>query len=260
MTQTQAEKKKRRKRTTSGKQKNRAQKRKPAERELSGKKKRPVVGKKSVNRKNGNSEKGTTSGKQRKKVSKKKKSARVSRKRRVQRVLIEVAGAVGVTGILIWLASLFLFSLVKVDGYGMLPTLGDGDTAFVSRQSTIRRFDLVALRTADSKEVSIRRVIGLPGESVLYKQDQLYINNEEKEELFIADKIEQANASNSYYTEDFTLYKLMKEHQIPSGKYLVLGDNRPYSSDSRYYGVVDKEAIIGVVKMRILPFHQMTKF
>ncbi|MGL4696033.1 S26 family signal peptidase [Enterococcus larvae] len=39
-----------------------------------------------------------------------------------------------------------------------------------------------------------------------------------------------------------------------------MGDNRPYSSDSRYYGLIDKEDIIGVVTMRIFPLHQMTKF
>ncbi|MGL4695543.1 signal peptidase I [Enterococcus larvae] len=256
MTQAQAEKKRRRKPKTSGKQKNRTPKKKYKDKSNPSSKgsKRKSTGSQVIQRKR------ITSGQKRRRPNQKKRQKKRSNKQTIQRLLIEIAVAIVATGSLIWLASLFLFSVVKVDGYGMLPTLGESDTVFVSRQSAIRRFDLVAIQTPNGKEISIRRIIGLPGENITYKQDRLYVNNEEKEELFISEAIAQADASNSYYTDDFSLYKLTKEHQIPTGKYLLLGDNRPYSSDSRYYGLIDKKDIIGVVKMRILPLHQMTRF
>ncbi|MBP1048109.1 signal peptidase I [Enterococcus sp. BWM-S5] len=256
MTQAQAEKKRRKKPNMSGKQKNRT----PRKRSKDRLNKPGKESKRNPTGSLGRQRKKTLSGQKKRQPNQKKREKRRSKKQMIQRLLIEIAVAVVTTGTLIWLASLFLFSIVKVDGYGMLPTLGNSDTVFVYRQSTIRRFDLVAIRTPNGKGTSVRRVVGLPGEDITYKQDRLYVNNEEKEEVFISEAIAQADASNSYYTEDFSLYKLTKKHQIDSGKYLVLGDNRPYSSDSRYYGLIDKEDIIGVIKIRILPFHQMTKF
>ncbi|WP_245187002.1 signal peptidase I [Enterococcus larvae] len=273
MTQAQAEKKRRKKPNTSGKQKDRTPKEpiKDGQSKSSSKTKkrknnvpqdrqRPLNKEKKKTSSQAGKRKNAPLEHKRKRPNQKKRRKKRSKKQMIQRLLLEIAVAIVATGALIWLVSLFLFSAVKVDGYGMLPTLGANDTVFVSKQRTIRRFDLVAIQTPNGKGVSVRRVIGLPGENISYKQDRLYVNNEEKEERFIADAIAQADASNSYYTDDFSLYKLTKEHQIPSGQYLVLGDNRPYSSDSRYYGLIDKEDIIGVVTMRIFPLHQMTKF
>ncbi|WP_245186997.1 signal peptidase I [Enterococcus larvae] len=268
MTQAQAEKIRRKKSNTSGKQKDRTPRKskdKNNSKSLSKTKKRKTN--RQQNQFNKTREKASPLMKQRQtapvrksKSKKKMKQKKQSKKQKFQRLITEIAAALVVTGTLIWLGSLFFFSIVKVDGYGMLPTLGASDTVFVSKQRTIRRFDLVAIETPNGKGISVRRIIGLPGENISYKQDRLYVNNEEKEELFIAEAIAQADASNSYYTDDFSLYKLTKEHQIPSGQYLVLGDNRPYSSDSRYYGLIDKDDVIGVVTMRILPLHKMTKF
>ncbi|MTD38284.1 hypothetical protein GIX45_06545 [Erwinia sp. CPCC 100877] len=62
------------------------------------------------------------------------------------------------------------------------------------------------------------------------------------------------------FIEDFTIKGLTGRPAISKGEYLVLGDNRPYATDSRYYGLVDEKEIIGIVEMRILPFHKVRWF
>jgi len=57
-------------------------------------------------------------------------------------------------------------------------------------------------------------------------------------------------------TENFTLEQLVNEKKVPEGEYLVLGDNRLRSSDSRHYGLISKDAIYGEAKLTIYPFNR----
>lgn len=158
--------------------------------------------------------------------------------------------------------SMTLFSLPKSEGYGMAPTVNDGERVFVNRLGTVRRFKLIYFKVPDSKDKSIRRVIGLPGESIQYKNDRLFINQQESVERFLQSQLKRAEQNEELLTTDFRLQQIPnnKYARIPAGKYLVLGDNRPYSSDSRYYGLVDEKEIIGTVEMRIWPLHTLTSY
>ncbi|GGD04958.1 signal peptidase I [Enterococcus wangshanyuanii] len=141
----------------------------------------------------------------------------------------------------------------------MSDTLEDGEVVVVNKLSKIKRFDLVYLKVPKSKDKSIRRIIGQPGESLYYKNGQLFINEQEKDEAFIGDYKNQFEQDGMLYTEDFTLKSLTGNPTIPKGKYLVLGDNRPYATDSRYYQLVDEKEIIGKVEMRVLPLHKLQR-
>ncbi|WP_375270018.1 signal peptidase I [Enterococcus sp. DIV0212c] len=160
------------------------------------------------------------------------------------------------------LLSKTIFALPKSEGYGMAPTVNDGERVFVNRFGTVRRFNLIYFKIPDSEEKSIRRVIGLPGESIQYKNDRLFINQQETIERFLQNQLKRAEQNEELWTDDFRLPQIpnTKLDRIPEGKYLVLGDNRPYSSDSRYYGLVDKKEIIGTVEMRIWPIHKLTSY
>ena len=92
----------------------------------------------------------------------------------------------------------------------------------------------------------VKRIIGLPGEYVEYKDNQLYINNEKIE--FELDA----------YTYDFELSELGYK-QIPEDYYLVLGDNRTNSLDSRRIGLISKEDILGTTTFTIFPFNKFGK-
>lgn len=140
----------------------------------------------------------------------------------------------------------FLATPVIVSGSSMVPNFHNGEVLILSkisyRLSSINRFDVVVIKKNGEKEEIIKRVIGLPGEHVSYKNNKLYINDEIVEENF-----------ESFNTDDFNLEETCNCTVIPEDKYLVLGDNRPISKDSRKIGLIDKEMIKGKVVFRIWP-------
>lgn len=129
----------------------------------------------------------------------------------------------------------------------MVPTLKDGDIMILNKIGYsikgLNRFDIVVIKSDNEK--IIKRVIGLPNEHVEYKDDKLYINGKEVDEPY--DRKE---------TEDFVL-EMLGENRIPEGKYLVLGDNRPISKDSRIIGLIDKKDIVGYTSIVIYPFNRI---
>ncbi|WP_086314471.1 signal peptidase I [Enterococcus sp. 7F3_DIV0205] len=160
------------------------------------------------------------------------------------------------------LSSQLFFALPMFEGYGMAPTVSDGDRVYVNRLKKVRRFKLVYFNVPNSKERSIRRVVGLPGEEVSYKNDQLLIDQQPIVERFLATALYRAKQEEELVTEDFSINQLSngQQQRIPKGKYLVLGDNRHYSTDSRYYGMIDKKDIIGVVETRIWPIYKWRSY
>ncbi|WP_225534759.1 MULTISPECIES: signal peptidase I [unclassified Enterococcus] len=190
---------------------------------------------------------------------KKKINKRKRRLRKIKLLFVEIVLTLLVTIGVLYTLSLFTFSLARVEGYSMSATLEDGDIVVVNKLAKVKRFDLVYLKVPKSKEKSIRRIIGRPGESLYYKNGQLFINEQEKDEAFIGEYKKQFEQDGMLYTEDFTLKALTGSPTIPQGKYLVLGDNRPYATDSRYYQLVDEKEIIGKVEMRVLPLHKLQR-
>ena len=134
----------------------------------------------------------------------------------------------------------FIATPVRVDGDSMNPTLENRELLLLQKFSTnYNRFDIVVFRYNNDKLV--KRVIGLPGDYIEYKDDKLYVNGEVIEENYIHKK------TSDFKLEDFGYNK------IPEGKYFVLGDNRTNSLDSRYIGLIDESDIKGIVKISIFP-------
>lgn len=137
----------------------------------------------------------------------------------------------------------FLYSPIRVSGSSMEPTLYDADIMILNkigyRINGLKRFDVVVVNYENEK--IIKRVIGLPGEYIEYKDDILYVNGEIVEESY-----------DRKITSDFSLEDLGIK-TIPKDKYLVLGDNRPISKDSRIIGLVDKKDIEGYTSFILLP-------
>lgn len=140
----------------------------------------------------------------------------------------------------------FIVTPVMVDGNSMYPTLNDREILLLKKyDKKYDRFDIVVLKYNDEKLV--KRIIGLPGEKVYYKHNILYINGEKVAENFKHDETDNFNIIDIGYTE------------IPDDYYLVLGDNRDDSLDSRIIGLVSKEDIKGTVGMRLFPFNKFGK-
>lgn len=152
--------------------------------------------------------------------------------------------------ILVVLIRTFIVTPAQVDGSSMKPTLNDNNLVILNkldyRLNDIKRFDVVVVDIKTEK--IIKRVIGLPGDTVSYKNKTLYINGKKAEENF----------THTNDTRDFKLGDIGYQ-KIPGDKYFVVGDNRNNSMDSRIIGLVDKDQILGSVSFRFFPFNKIGK-
>ena len=147
---------------------------------------------------------------------------------------------------LAWLTRYFIFTPIIVDGESMMPTLENGDYLIVNKIGyqigEPNRYDIVVFHAPENKDY-IKRVIGLPGDHVAYKNDQLYINGKPQAEPYLDTYKNEINEGT--LTEDFTLEEKTKWAVIPEGFVFVMGDNRRFSKDSRIIGLISMEEIIG---------------
>ena len=171
-----------------------------------------------------------------------------------------------VVGLLITLSILFnvFVQRVQVSGHSMDPTLKTNEKLFALKHIPIDRFDIVVAKekTDDENIFIIKRVIGLPGDTVEYKKDQLYVNgkkmnepylNSFKEKLKDGSLIDYFTKINSNYANfDFNTDYLTVDSSgndtfkvtLKSDEYFLLGDDRPISKDSRAVGPIKKSDII----------------
>ena len=143
----------------------------------------------------------------------------------------------------------FIATPVRVDGDSMESTLNNGEILILNKlDKTYDRFDIVVINIDKTKLV--KRIIGLPGESIEYKDNELYINGQK------IDDIETSRTSN------FSLGELYDIDKIPEGYYFVMGDNRGNSTDSRDYrvGLIKESDIVGTTTIRLFPFTRIGKF
>lgn len=144
----------------------------------------------------------------------------------------------------------------EVVGESMMPTLHDHDHVIISKVSKIKRMDIVIFHS-DEQEDYVKRVIGLPGDTITYENDELFINNKKVEEPFLRSYEPYMNPE-ANFTEDFGLLELTGSKVVPPGKLFVLGDNRISSLDSRYFHFIDKKQIVGEVKLIYWPISDIT--
>lgn len=141
----------------------------------------------------------------------------------------------------------FMFIPVTIDGYSMMPTLKMGEVVLVNRLSDVKRFDTIVFNI--EKQQYVKRVIGMPGDHLVYKNDQLYINGKLKSEPYLQQYREKLNENDTFMSD----YDIV----VDDNTYYVLGDNRDNSNDSRYFGTVTSDHIIGVAKYVYLPINHM---
>lgn len=149
--------------------------------------------------------------------------------------------------IFVLLFFIFVMGLQQVIGPSMNPTLNEGDiiitNKFIYRFKSIERNDVVVI--SQDEKYMIKRIVCLPGETVEYQNNDVLINGKAYKEAF----------TNSE-TEDFTIQDLGYD-VIPEDMYLVLGDNRENSLDSRTFGLISKNQIIGKAWIKIWPISKM---
>ncbi len=136
---------------------------------------------------------------------------------------------------------------VKIEGFSMLPSLHQNDRVIVSklayRSNEIERGDIVVFDYPNNPEEEyIKRVIGIPGDVISISDGSVVLNGDVLEENYI---------------DEFILGE-MEELVVPAGTVFVLGDNRNHSSDSRYWGSLPSEYIIGKAIFIYWPFADLS--
>ncbi len=166
---------------------------------------------------------------------------------------------IGVLSIVLFLCiDTFVFSSYEVDGSSMATTLEDGDKLIVNKMryefGNISRFDIIVFQGMEDEDY-VKRVIGLPGDVLEYRDDRLLINGEYIQEPFLHSRLE-TTLLGQKETGDFKLEDLTEEAKVPENSLFVMGDNRLNSYDSRHFGFVSVDDLIGKVSVRYWPFEK----
>jgi signal peptidase I len=159
--------------------------------------------------------------------------------------------------IVIFIVRSFIIQPFFVKGASMQPNFSDGDYLIVDeigyRVGEPKRGDVIVFRYPnDPSEYFIKRVIGLPGESLEIKDNHIIVFNEEHPGGFVLDEstyLPEANTTTGTYAVE-----------LKDNEYYVLGDNRTASSDSRRWGALEENYIIGRAWVRAWPFDEFTFF
>ncbi|MBO4538530.1 MAG: signal peptidase I [Erysipelotrichaceae bacterium] len=172
--------------------------------------------------------------------------------------IIDLAVTAVVTILVCFVLTNFFFMPVRVDGTSMYPTIENKSVGFSSiitrRVKEIERFDIVIIRINDQKENLVKRVVGLPGETIWYVNDTLYVNGTPVSEDFF-DVVYVQQQKNKWNREDFTANTDVIT--LGEDEYYCLGDNRIVSIDSRSYGPFKADQIMAKGIFVLWPFDHL---
>lgn len=153
--------------------------------------------------------------------------------------------------LLTWVIVTFVGQRTKVDGHSMEPTLSDGDNLIVDKLSyrfrDPERYDIIVFPYQHAENTYyIKRIIGLPGETVQVIDGYMYINGKKLDEHYGAEVMEDPGIA-------------AEPIKLGDDEYFVTGDNRNHSSDSRVasVGVLTRDMLIGRAWVRIYPFNKI---
>ncbi|WP_102347414.1 signal peptidase I [Bacillus sp. Marseille-P3661] len=170
---------------------------------------------------------------------------------------VEWLKTIGIAIVLAVFFRSFFFSSYIVDGESMMPTLEDGNLLIINKigyeVGKLERFDVIVFH-ATKEDDYVKRIIGLPGDKIEYADDVLYINGEPYKEPYL-EKYKTNLDEN--LTGNFDLPHLTGHDVVPEGHIFVLGDNRRESLDSRFFGFVDIDRIVGEVNLRYWPVDEI---
>lgn len=159
-------------------------------------------------------------------------------------------------GIIFVIVYFFVGQLVRVSGKSMEPSLYDGQQLLTEKITVnitnLNRGDIIIFNSIEEKDKSshllIKRIIGLPGEKIKIQEGAIYINDQRLEEPYLQPDTFTTLKANSKIKEG-------EEYMIGEDSYFVLGDNRNDSVDSRVFGTLHKNNILGKAVVRYYPLN-----
>lgn len=163
-------------------------------------------------------------------------------KKSLKRELLEWAITLGCAVALALLIRALVFEPFVVKGDSMNDTLINGEVMFTTKFDYLlgepQRFNVVICRYPNRDENFVKRIVGVPGDTVAVRDGYLYVNGERQEEPYIA------------HRPNYT----MEEYTVQPGEFFVLGDNRASSNDSHLVGPLKREQIVSHVRAVFFPF------
>ena len=173
--------------------------------------------------------------------------------RKVYYLLFDVIQTLVIAGAIFVVIYAFLFRPYQVNGRSMDPTFEDGEYVLTNlidiRFGKLERGDIVVFNApVDNEKDYIKRVIGMPGDNIKIFGGKVYVNRQEISQTFLPNDV--FTNSGSYLGEG-------EEVVVPQDNYFVMGDNRNFSSDSREWGFVSKDKIIGKSFIVYFPLNHM---
>lgn len=193
-------------------------------------------------------------------------------------ILIDYARAFFPILLIVFLLRSFLFEPFRIPSGSLEPTLLMGDFILVNKfdygvrlpvihyklfgKSEPKRGDIIVFRwPPDTSYDFIKRVIGIPGDRISYINKELYVNGEKIPQEFLSNTVAKSESGEEWnatekeenllgikhkiYVDDLDPSHDFKDRVVPAGNYFVMGDNRDKSADSRYWGFVPDQNIIG---------------
>lgn len=195
--------------------------------------------------------------------------------------LLQIVGVAAIVIAIYYVLFAFVFSNDTVSGNSMQPNFENNQRLISVRHTQIKRGEVVIVKAPDEPgSLYIKRVIGLPGEKLVSKNNQIYINGKKLNQPWLkkgnkltdngtdgvsGTKYSQTQnfsiaslAKTTNYQRFYTkkqLLKMQQTNKIPRGTYFVMGDHRSISKDSRYIGTIKRKNIVSVVKLRYWPLN-----
>lgn len=167
----------------------------------------------------------------------------------------EIIKFIVVAGILIFILRTYIANPFIVKGASMEPTFHNNNYLIVDQLSyklkDPSRGDVIVLRSTRNRDFLIKRIIGLPGEKVSMREGKITITNTENPDGIVIpdDHVEPKRQTNQTFT-----------FSLGPTEYFVMGDNRIESSDSREWGPLERDHIVGRPFLRLYPFSQIDVF
>lgn len=164
--------------------------------------------------------------------------------------LLDIAKTIAIVIALAFLIRYFVFQPFVVEGFSMEPNFTDQEYLLINkvtyRFSAPQRGDVVVFVAPNVPGIDyIKRIIGLPGEKIGIKNQNIYINNKLLEEKYLSPDVKTVIQNDKNTSLELTLN---------DNEYFVLGDNRDHSSDSRVFGPLPKKNIVGKAWFSVYPW------
>lgn len=172
---------------------------------------------------------------------------------KVLKIILDLLQLVLIGAVVAFIVFFFIGQPLKVSGDSMIPTFKDGEQLIAEKLSIksngVQRGDIVIFKHPENPEIFIiKRIIGMPNESIKIENGDVFVNGSTLEEPYLLPNTK---------TESFGKLQDGVELAIPDGEYILLGDNRGNSSDSRAWGTLKEEFIIGKSYLVYFPFQNI---